>query len=191
MSKKRDEARVTDLAALGEIASVAVAEPPEIPEAPHVPETPTDPPGEVPEEPIVESVESAAPQSVAMQPQSAAMQLIDALRGQIAVLKNAKTSKRVASGSKARPNVTYVLLSKAPAWRSTPQIAQLQQILFDEAFLAAHRGEDGAVKVSEPELFAQVVAGHAAGILHTKQEPVRIFQYYRSDLIGADCLRQQ
>ena len=178
MSKKRDEARVTDLAALGEIASVAVAEPPEIPEAPHVPETPTNPPGEAPVEPIAE-------------PQSAAMQLIDALRGQIAVLKGAKTSKRVASGSKARPNVTYVLLSKAPAWRSTPQIAQLQQILFDEAFLTAHRGEDGAVKVSEPELFAQVVAGHAAGILRTKQEPVRIFQYYRSDLIGADCLRQQ
>ena len=68
MSKKRDEARVTDLAALGEIASVAVAEPPEIPEAPHVPETPTDPPGEVPVEPVATS-------------QSAAMQLIDALRG--------------------------------------------------------------------------------------------------------------
>ena len=178
MSKKKDEARVTDLAALGEIASAAVAEPPEIPEKPNVPEVPTDPPGEAPVEPIAE-------------PQSAAMQLIDALREQIAALKGAKASKRVASGSKPRPNVTYVLLSKAPAWRSTPQIAQLQQILFDEAFLAAHRGEDGAVKVSEPELFAQVVAGHAAGILHTRQEPVRIFQYYRSDLIGADCLRQQ
>jgi hypothetical protein len=177
MSKKKDEARVTDLAALGEIAS-AVTKPPKIPEAPDVPEVPTNPPGEVPAEPIAE-------------PQSAAMQLIDALRGQIAALKGAKTSKRVASGSKPRPNVTYVLLSKAPAWRSTPQIAQLQQILFDEAFLAAHRGEDGAVKVSEPELFAQVVAGHAAGILRTKQEPIRIFQYYRSDLIGADCLRQQ
>jgi hypothetical protein len=186
MSKKRDEAKVTDLAALGEIASAEVAEPFEIPEAPHVPETPTDPPGEAPVEPIAEPIAKPIAES-----QSHAMQLIDALRGQIAVLKNAKTSKRVASGSKARPNVTYVLLSKAPAWRSTPQIAQLQQILFDEAFLTAHRGEDGTVKVSEPELFAQVVAGHAAGILRTKQEPVRIFQYYRSDLIGADCLRQQ
>ena len=50
---------------------------------------------------------------------------------------------------------------------------------------------DGSIKVSEPDLFAQVVAGHAAGILRTRQEPIRILQYYRSDLLNADCLRWQ
>jgi hypothetical protein len=121
----------------------------------------------------------------------AALELIEALQAQINLLKTSKASRKVASGSKARPNVTYTLLAKPPAWHSTPQVAQLQQILFNEAFLAAHRSEDGTVKVSEPELFAQVAAGHAAGILRTRQEPVRIFQYYRSDLLNANCLRWQ
>ena len=121
----------------------------------------------------------------------AALELIEALQAQINLLKTSKASRKVASGSKARPNVTYVLLAKPPAWHSTPQVAQLQQILFDAKFLEAHRGEDGTVKVSEPELFAQVAAGHATGILRTRQEPVRIFQYYRSDLLNSNCLRWQ
>ena len=115
--------------------------------------------------------------------------LVSTLRAKIAALKAASAAKRVASGSKPRPNVVYTLLAKPPAWSSTPQVAQLQQILFDPAFLAKHRGADGSVKLSEPELFAQVVAGHAAGVLRTRQEPIRILQYYRSDLLNANCLR--
>lgn len=120
---------------------------------------------------------------------SAAMAQIDALRAQIEALKGAKNSRKVASGSKPRPNVTYTLLAKPPQWSATPQVAQLQQILFNPAFLDAHRGADGVVKVDEPTLFAAVVAGKEAGVLRTKQEAVRILQYYRSNLLTANCLR--
>ena len=71
----------------------------------------------------------------------------------------------------------------------TPQVGQLLNILFDDAFVAAHKQEDGSVQVPEPELFEQIKAGHAAGILRTRQEPVRIFSYYRSDLLHADAIR--
>lgn len=122
---------------------------------------------------------------------SEAMKLIEDLRAQINALSTAKTSRKIASGSKPRANVVYTLLSKPPAWHSTPQVAQLQQILFDPKFVEAHRHEDGTISVTEPELFAQVEAGASAGILRTKQLPVRIFQYYRSDLLNSNCLRWQ
>ena len=166
--------------------NVAPAEPPVDQEVQHEPREPQpDPVDPPPAE--TEKVEETAVKEIPAE----ALKLIEALQAQINALKNSKATRKVASGSKARPNVTYTLLAKPPAWHSTPQVAQLQQILFNEAFLAAHRGEDGTVKVSEPELFAQVAAGHAAGILRTRQEPVRIFQYYRSDLLNANCLRWQ
>lgn len=153
---------------------VAPAEPPIEPQP-----DPIDPP---PAE--TEKVEEVAVKEIPPE----ALKLIEALQ---ALLKTSKASRKVASGSKARPNVTYTLLAKPPAWHSTPQVAQLQQILFDESFLAAHRGNDGTVKVSEPELFAQVIAGKEAGVLRTHQEAVRIFQYYRSILLNSNCLRWQ
>ena len=140
---------------------------------------------------FVEPDKSEEPVVAAKEIPAEALKLIEALQAQINLLKTTKASRKVASGSKARPNVTYTLLAKPPAWHSTPQVAQLQQILFDPAFLEAHKQADGSIKVSEPDLFAQVVAGHAAGILRTRQEPIRILQYYRSDLLNADCLRWQ
>ena len=153
--------------------------------------TPAEPPAE-PQPDKTEEVEQPKPEETAAREIPAeALKLIEALQAQINLLKTSKASRKVASGSKARPNVTYTLLAKPPAWHSTPQVAQLQQILFNEAFLAAHRGEDGTVKVSEPELFAQVIAGKEAGVLRTHQEAVRIFQYYRSILLNSNCLRWQ
>jgi hypothetical protein len=157
---------------------VATAEPPAEPQPDHIDPPPAE--TEKVEEPVA-----------AKEIPKAALELIEALQAQINLLKTSKASRKVASGSKARPNVTYTLLAKPPAWHSTPQVAQLQQILFNEAFLAAHRGEDGTVNVSEPELFAQVIAGKEAGVLRTHQEAVRIFQYYRSILLNSNCLRWQ
>ena len=168
--------------------------PPVQPEEPAGPD-PIDPPPDKTEE-----VEQPKPEKTAVReilPEAPtviskdALKLIEALQAQINLLKNSKASRKVASGSKARPNVTYTLLAKPPAWHSTPQVAQLQQILFDAKFLDAHRAEDGTVKVSEPELFAQVIAGKEAGVLRTHQEAVRIFQYYRSILLNSNCLRWQ
>ena len=155
--------------------------------------TPAEPPIEPQPDPIdpppaeTEKVEEVAVKEIPPE----ALKLIEALQAPINLLKTSKASRKVASGSKARPNVTYTLLAKPPAWHSTPQVAQLQQILFDPAFLEAHKQADGSIKVSEPDLFAQVVAGHAAGILRTRQEPVRIMQYYRSILLNSNCLRWQ
>jgi hypothetical protein len=142
------------------------------------------------EELAIESAETVSEVAAAVAPPvSEAMRKIAELQAQIEALKAARASKRVASGSKARPNVVYTLLSKPPQWHSTPQVAQLQQILFDPDFIAKYKQPDGSVQVTEPELFAQVAAGQAAGVLRTSQEPVRIFQYYRSQLLTANCLR--
>ena len=115
------------------------------------------------------------------------------LKAQIAELRATlgalQTKGRVKSGSKPRPNVQYVILDKPPAWSKTPQVAQLQAAIFDPTFIAAHRKEAGTVVVSEPDLFAHLKEAAAAGIIRTTQEPVRIFQYYRSTLIGANALR--
>ena len=136
---------------------------------------------------MVAEEEAAVPDSEYDVPSADASSLIACLQAKIAALKESK-SKRVASGSKPRPNVTYTLLNKPPAWSSTPQVAQLQQILFAPAFLAQHAQADGSVKLSEPDLFAAIVAGAESGVLRTKQEPIRIFQYYRSNLLNANCL---
>ncbi len=89
-----------------------------------------------------------------------------------------KKPRRVASGSKARPNVKYTLLSRPPKWSDTPQVAQLEEILF---------GQEKR-ELLEPELFDLIRAGAEAGVLRTRQNPVRIFQYYRSDLIKDNVL---
>ena len=150
-----------------------------------------DPPVEQPaQEPVQEEPKAEiADQAKAEIPQ-AAMEIINNLEARIAAIQETKASRRsVASGSKPRPNVTYVLLKAPPKWHGTPQVAQLQQILFNPAFMEAHKQQDGSIKVNEPELFAAVEAGKAAGILRTKQNPVRIFQYYKSHLLNADCIR--
>ena len=116
--------------------------------------------------------------------------MIETLRKEINELKS-NGSKRVASGSKPRPNVIYQLLKRPATFHKTPQVAQLQQIIFDPTFVAKHTLPDGTVKVPEPELFEQIAAGQAAGILRTRQMPVRILQYYRNTLMNADCLRWQ
>lgn len=105
------------------------------------------------------------------------------------VARAAKSNKRVASGSKPRPNVKYTLLNRAPGWTQTPQVIQIQQILFDPAVQEKFKQEDGSVVIPEPELFALVEDGAKRGILRTRQNPVRILQYYRGELIGHDVLR--
>ncbi len=102
-------------------------------------------------------------------------QRIDVLQAEVDRLKK---PRRVASGSKARPNVKYTLLKRPPKWSETPQIAQLEEILF---------GQDKR-ELLEPELFDLIKKGAEAGVLRTKQNPVRIFQYYRSDLIKDNVL---
>ena len=190
-NRKKEKERTMDAQGTTTMATAsegaAVAEPPEMPAetAPEV--APVTEETETRLEPPADPLVPSAPEDL-----SPAMLEIESLRAKIAELKAARATRRVASGSKPRPNVTYVLLAKPPQWHGTPQVAQLQQILFDPAFVAAHTVEvDGkpVVRVAEPDLFAQVVAGHAAGVLRTRQEPVRIFQYYRSDLLHADCLR--
>ena len=158
------------------IASIEAAE--EIALAPPV-DAPPEP------DPIPDEVPAIAAIGI---PSADASGLIANLQAKIAALKESK-SKRVASGSKPRPNVTYTLLDKPLNWSSTPPVAQLQQLLFSPAFLAQHVQADGSVKLSEPDLFAAIVAGAASGALRTKQEPIRIFQYYRSNLLNANCLR--
>ena len=143
-------------------------------------------------EPIVEiPVEQGVAEETSTDPKvAAALALFDQLQ-KLTALKAPSAAKRVASGSRARPNVTYTLLEKPPSWASTPQVAQLQQILFEPAFVEAHRQADGSVKVSEPDLFAQVESGVKAGVLRTKQPGVRIFSYYKTTLLNSNCLRWQ
>ena len=99
-------------------------------------------------------------------------------------------SKRVASGSRPRTNVKYVLLARPPKWDGAPQVDQLLNILFDKSVVEAHKDpETGKIELTEPELFSLIEDGHKAGLLTTRQPPVRIFQYYRHDLIEANALR--
>ncbi len=121
------------------------------------------------------------------------IRVVDTLRSEIEVYqKGAGTKRKIASGSKARPNVVYTLLEKPPKWDNTPQVAQIQQILFDPKVAAEHTVEvDGkkVVQMTEPEVFALIEQGKKNGVLRTRQEPVRIFQYYRSNLLNTNCLR--
>jgi hypothetical protein len=86
--------------------------------------------------------------------------------------------QRVASGSKPRPNVNYVILNTGVQWSGTPQVGQLINILATAP----------AKELDETELVKLIQAGHDKGLLRTKQEPFRIFQYYRDTLKSAGVL---
>lgn len=149
---------------------------------------------EVPETDITETeglhTEADAPASLPMGADPLIAQL-NSLQAQVDTLKMKPAKSRIATGSKPRPNVIYTLLERPPKFTGTPQVGQLINILFDPTFVAAHKQADGSVKVPEPELFEQIKAGHAAGVLRTRQEPVRIFSYYRSNLLHANAIRWQ
>lgn len=121
------------------------------------------------EEKIEELKKSLSPEQLAV---------VEELQGEIAKLSK---PKKVASGSKARPNVVYTLLNQPPQWSDTPQVAQIEKILFGQS----------KKKLTEPEIFDLIKAGAEAGILRTKQNPVRIFQYYRASLISENVLIYQ
>ena len=148
----------------------------------------------IPEDPLPEPVAEAVAAAESVPEAAEAFELPEALVKQIAALKakieelSAARSKRIASGSKPRPNMVYTLLSRPAKWTGAPQVGQLLDIIFDPEFVAIHKDQNGKVEVAEPDLFAAIEAGAAAGKLRTKQPPVRIFQYYRSDLRKADAI---
>jgi hypothetical protein len=129
---------------------------------------------------------------------AAPMSMVDELTEKLEAAKAGRESRRVASGSKPRPNVVYTLLKQPPRWHSTPQVAQLQQVLFDPAVMQKY-GVDKkdpktgkitrVAEIPEPDVFDLVAAGAARGAIRTRQSPVRLLQYYRSTLLNADCLR--
>jgi hypothetical protein len=92
-----------------------------------------------------------------------------------------KPTKGLASGSKPRPNVKYTLMARAPGWTKTPQVEQLTNILFGQP----------KREMMEPELFQLLETGKKSGLLRTIQPAVRIFQYYRAEMVAANVLRYQ
>jgi hypothetical protein len=166
------------------VAEPTVEAPVEVAAEPTV-EAPVEVAAEVAAEPTAEAAEvSPAP----IETKESILAEIERLRANIAAA-TGTTRKAAGSGSRPRPNVVYTLLKKPLAWASTPQVAQLQQILFSPEVAAKFGKLDGTVQMAEPELFAVIVAGAEAGILRTSQPPVRIWQYYKSDLLNADCIR--
>jgi hypothetical protein len=172
-----------------------------------VPETPVTEQPAVSEPPVAEvpaTIEPAAQQEmpattevVALDlsgiPESA-LKVITTLMDEINKLKARGPGRKVASGSTPRPNVVYTLLAKPPAWHNTPQVAQLEQILFAPEVAAKFTVEvqgKPTVQIKEPDMFALIEDGKTRGVLRTRQPAVRIFQYYRSDLIAANVLVQQ
>lgn len=189
MSKRKKDKVVEEQAAVAvdEVPVVAEVAQVALPEEEPVDPTPGEKPAEGPE--TVEVVgEPAAP---AITPEALALAEIERLNAKIATLTMGGARRRVASGSKARPNVTYTLLAKPPKWAGTPQVGQLLDVLFEDKFVEAHKQDDGSIKVSEPEVFAQIAKGASDGRLRTKQSPVRVLQYYRSRLLNMDALRWQ
>lgn len=158
----------------------------------HEPQIAPEPIGEVmdlpTEQPPPADVEKPEPTKAEL------LEMLSRFQSELEKLRNgastSSTKRQVASGSKARPNVLYTLLSKPNSWHNTPQVAQLQGLLFDPEVAAKHT-KDGAVQMTEPELFAILEEGKAAGKLRTKQPAVRIFQYYRNELLNSNTLRWQ
>lgn len=118
--------------------------------------------------------------------------MIERIQGELAKLRSGESSskRQIASGSKARPNVIYTLLSRPNSWHSTPQVAQIQGLLFDDDVIAKYT-VGGVTQLTEPQLFEIIEAGKVAGKLKTKQPAVRIFQYYRNELLNSNTLRWQ
>lgn len=123
-------------------------------------------------------VDAAAIEAIKSKLSPDELRTLETLQAEVAALSK---PRKVASGSKARPNVIYTLLSQPPQWSDTPQVAQIEKILFGQP----------KKEMTEPEIFDLIKAGAESGILRTKQNPVRIFQYYRSDLIKGNVLRYQ
>jgi len=142
---------------------------------------------EIPAAPLAEVPVAEVPVAEVSPPEDLG-KLIEELRASIEALKSQR-STRVASGSKPRPNVVYFLLKRPLKWAHRPQIAQLQQAIFDPEFVSRHTRPDGSVQVPEPEMFAQILAAADSNLLRTTQPPIRIFQYYKNDLMLAGCLQ--
>lgn len=146
--------------------------------------------------PIVEEEEDEEEDSESDVPEPTNAELVSMLsnlRDQLESLKSNRTSStRVASGSRPRANVKYLLLNKPPKWHKTPQVAQIEQILFSkevaDKFTSVVDGKP-TVSISEPDLVEIIRKGAEDGTLRTQQEPFRIFQYYRKDLISASVIR--
>jgi hypothetical protein len=106
-------------------------------------------------------------------------------------------SSTKSAGHKVR-NVQYLV--SLPAQGDATKIAVLAPqakavlAILIEASTTKHslpEGEEGpmpALTLSEPEVIAAV--NEHASLLKTKQDPFRIFQYYRAALIDANVLRQ-
>lgn len=173
-----DQQPAEDEQPVEQAASPAVEEPP-------VKEPASEPSTQQPEESVIQVPQDATREQL--------MAAVNSLKEELEKIRARGTSKKPKSGSKARPNVTYKLLDWTPRWHSTPQVAQLQQILFTPEVLEKYAvpANDKGVKaeIAEPELFALIEAGKEKGTLRTKQDPVRILQYYRTELLNANCLR--
>lgn len=143
----------------------------------------------IPDEPLTAEQSAEVAKATSTVEASEAMAKIADLQEQIKVLKAKRAKGKVQSGSKPRVNAKYTLLKRPPKWEGAPQVDQLLNILFDPTVIeSAQKNAEGHAVLSEPELFQLVKDGAAAGILRTRQEPVRIFQYYRSDLRKVDAI---
>ena len=124
--------------------------------------------------------EPAAPVSVETMMQLLVKQQ-ETINALLATVQSA-AAKTGGSGSKARPNAMYKLLKRPVAWAKTPQVAQLQQIIFDNP--------EKLTLIPEPKLFEMLEAAKLDGRLRTTQPAARIFQYYRAALVGGDYIQQ-
>jgi hypothetical protein len=115
-----------------------------------------------------------------------AQDTIAALRAELEKLQTQGSGRRIKSGSKPRPNVTYTLLNKPPQWSSTPQLAQIEQILFNNQLAD---GGGFSPTIAEPQLFELLEQGKSRGALRTGQPAVRVFQYYRNRMLKENVLR--
>jgi hypothetical protein len=81
------------------------------------------------------------------------------------------------TSGKGRP--LYHLLQAPITFHKTKQVSALQRILFGQP----------KRDMPEEEIFGVVRAGAAAGLLQTKQDPARIFSYYRNHLMAAGNIK--
>lgn len=115
--------------------------------------------------------------------------LVESLKAQLAGIsgrRGGNTKKKTV----ANPSNFYVLRPEPVVFHKTPQVAALQKIITSPKFFKEYvKAADGTVTVSEASLFDAISKGAEAGILRTRQTPVRILKYYKSDLIAAGSLR--
>lgn len=176
-----------------EQGNVAVMEDESIPGEELPTDAPADPenPEEQGEPATVGALDKAGTETATIQSKAAK---VKQLQAQIAKIRASDEKHPTKAGSRPRANVTYTLLKAPPNWHRTPQVAQLMKILFDPSVIEKYKTVDpstgeSAVRIPEPDLFDLVRAGAEAGKLGTKQSPVRIFQYYRNDLLNVNAIR--